>query len=64
MNKYRKEFTFDLKVETLKQEFGEKGYTKGYDQLNDFFCNKMKYEHRQGSVYYLLKRCPLTKFLI
>lgn len=51
MNKYRKEFTFDLKVDELKKEFGEKNYSKGYDQLYDFFCKKRDFEHRQGSVY-------------
>lgn len=56
MNKYRKEFTFDLKVEDLKKEFGEKNHTKGYDKLNDFFCKQKRFEHRQGSVYCSTKK--------
>jgi len=51
MRRYRKEFTFDLKVEELKKEFGEKNYTKGWEELGRFFSIRKKFEHRQGSVY-------------
>lgn len=37
MKGYRKEFTFDLKVEELKKTFGEKNYTKGWEELEKFF---------------------------
>lgn len=50
MKKVRKEFTFDLKVDELKKEFGEKNYTKGWEELEKFF-SKNSFEHRQGSVY-------------
>ena len=51
MRRYRKEFTFDLKVEELKREFGDRNYTKGWDELGKFFNKKNNFEHRQGSVY-------------
>lgn len=51
MRRYRKEFTFDLKVDELKKEFGEKGYTKGWEELGKFFDKERNFEHRQGSVY-------------
>lgn len=50
MKRVRKEFTFDLKVDELKKEFGEKNYTKGWEELGKFF-RKNSFEHRQGSVY-------------
>ena len=59
MRGYRKEFTFDLKVEELKKEFGEKNYTKGWEELGKFFSKKKNFEHRQGSVY-----CSLEKISV
>ena len=51
MNKARKEFTFDLDTNSLKDIFGEKSYAKAYNELFDFFCKFKGFEHRQGSVY-------------
>lgn len=51
MKKYKKEFTFDLCVDELKNVFTQQKFTKGYDQLYQFFCIKNNFEHRQGSVY-------------
>lgn len=51
MRRYRKEFTFDLKVDELKKEFGETKYTKGWEELEKFFGKGKNFEHRQGSVY-------------
>ncbi|MDE6913992.1 MAG: hypothetical protein K2P35_09895 [Lachnospiraceae bacterium] len=59
MKRYRKEFTFDLKVDALKEEFGEKNYTKGWEELEKFFGKERNFEHRQGSVY-----CSLEKMSI
>lgn len=59
MKGYRKEFTFDLKVEELKKTFGEKNYTKGWEELEKFFVKKNNFEHRQGSVY-----CSMEKMSI
>lgn len=55
MKGYRKEFTFDLKVDELKKEFGERNYTKGWEELERFFVKKKNFEHRQGSVYCSMK---------
>lgn len=51
MNKAGKEFAFDLDTNKLKENFGEKAYTKAYNELFDFFCRDKGFEHRQGSVY-------------
>lgn len=59
MRGYRKEFTFDLKVDELKKEFGEKNYTKGWEEIEKFFGREKNFEHRQGSVY-----CSIEKMSI
>lgn len=51
MSKARKEFTFDLDTNKLKDIFGEKSYTKAYSELFEFFCRQKGFEHRQGSIY-------------
>lgn len=51
MSKARKEFTFDLDTKKLKDIFGEKSYTKAYNELFEFFCRQKGFEHRQGSIY-------------
>ena len=51
MIKSGKQFTFDLDTNKLKEVLGEKGYTKAYNELYDYFCNDRGFEHRQGSVY-------------
>ncbi len=40
MNKSRKEFAFVLDTNKLKEAFGEKSYTKAYNELFDFFCKR------------------------
>ena len=45
MTEARKEFTFDLNTQALKEVFGEKSYTKAYNELYDFFCRKHGFEH-------------------
>ena len=64
MKKYRKEFTFDLKIEDLKKEFGEKNHTKGYDKLNDFFANKTILNIDKVLYIVQLKKCLHMKFSI
>ena len=51
MKKVRKEFTFDLDTNILKNIFGQKSYTRAYNELFNFFCKCRDFEHRQGSVY-------------
>ncbi len=51
MSECVKEFTFDLDTKELKNIFGEKSYTKAYNEIFDFFCKEHGFEHRQGSVY-------------
>lgn len=41
MTEARKEFTFDLNTQALKEVFGEKSYTKAYNELYDFFVENM-----------------------
>ena len=38
INNNRKEFTFDLKIKELKKYFGANNYSKGYEELFEFFC--------------------------
>lgn len=51
MSECVKEFTFDLDTKELKNIFGEKSYTRAYNEIFDFFCKEHGFEHRQGSVY-------------
>ena len=49
--KARKEITFDLILDELKEEFGETNFKKGYDEISNFLCKINNFEHRQCSVY-------------
>lgn len=64
MKKYKKEFTFDLKIEYLKEEFGEKNHTRGYDQLNDFFVKRWILNIDKALYIVQLKKCLLMRFSI
>ena len=50
LKKIRKQLTFDLDTNELKNEFGKGNYTKGYRLLQRYLI-KNDFEHRQGSVY-------------
>ena len=47
---YRKQITFDLDTNVLKQIHGEKNYTKGYSDIRCFMKNN-GFEHIEGSAY-------------
>lgn len=46
----RKQITFDLDTNILKQIHGEKNYTKAYSDIRNFMENN-DFEHIEGSVY-------------
>lgn len=47
---YRKQITFDLDTNILKQIHGEKNYTKAYSDVRSFMKNN-DFEHIEGSAY-------------
>lgn len=58
----RKQITFDLDTNVLKQIHGEKNYTKAYTHIRTFMENN-DFEHIEGSAYASINKMSNTKVL-